>query len=183
MTRPFFQGPSVRLFDFEGRLRVHGDDNVVKATVDPATLLDATSAGGELRLEGSFKEIRIGRLRDRDALYAAKAIAMRYSLPKPLQYVTEEELKRYPNAFHGRHLEITARWTSTFELSSFAGAWLTGGPHLRYRDEHGRGEGWVRARGIWLSERGKPSTFEAYLAVELPEGIKQSSEPLRACRP
>jgi hypothetical protein len=119
-------------------------------------LIDVSADGPALRVfcascleRGDSQGIRtLEGFADIDARVAATAIRARYALPKPLEVTTEADLLRDPHAFDG---DVTATFTSGFEESSFAGAWLEGGPHLAGSSPTRAARAIIRARGIWRS--------------------------------
>lgn len=67
--------------------------------------------------------------------------------------VREDELRAVPGKSHARLIRVESEWTTGFEHSSIAGAWLTSADDLRL---HGTRESTrVVVEGLWLSEKRK----------------------------
>lgn len=158
---PFYNGPTIRLYEHNACLQLADGQKNLLAAFRPELLIDATAEGGSIRFFGAAfgEDAEPGGFRtfhgltERDAQLAVEAIVTRYRLPRPLEEVSESDLLSDPHAFDGRHIEVTAAWTRGFEMSSFAGAWLTGGPRMASSRDHRPVTGLVRARGVWQSSR------------------------------
>jgi len=146
---------------------------------DPLLLLDALATERQLEIfEASKGRAMLGDVEAEDARDAASMLRERWMLPNPLMRVEAESVASAPLTYHGRHLEMTATWRFGFEVSSFAGAWISASPPLARRDrEHPSAEILVTARGVWLAEEGRgyghlgasDAVFHAY-SVERVEG-------------
>jgi hypothetical protein len=182
---PFFLASTLTLKEVDGQLRVTVRGRGLVLVLASWRLIDVENTGGELRLHGAFSDLGddpnvriVAGLTPDEAKPAAAAIASRWSLPKRLEIVDSCHVEQNPLAFDGRHVEISAEWTCTLELSSFAGAWLSVPKAVSSR-EGGR----VCARGIWRASRpgelgfGHMGTSKAQLvAYEVLELVTSQSE-------
>ena len=157
---PFFKGLTIRLYEHNLCLQIADGKMNLLAAFRPELLIDVNAKGGALCFFGAtFSEpgeapgVRtFDGFSEDDARLAAQTIGARYHLPKPLEIVSEQEVRGDPHSFDGRHIELTATWTVGFEHSTFAGTWLEGGPRMPgASDPRRHRSGLVRVRGIWQS--------------------------------
>lgn len=127
-----FSGTSVRAVEINGHLRLIAlpSKHVITALL-PWRLIDAEAQQQSLILRGVYTGLEgdpmtrtLGPFASEDVARLAEALRKQYALPRVLERVAPDVLEASPRDHHLRHVEVEGDWSSGFELSSFAGAWL-----------------------------------------------------------